>query len=98
LDAGYQSVPVGCYQQGGGGVVRCVGVCLLCVCCGCSNGIPPVDLAGIRLIVLCGFNCPISATLADEGTATDTVPLQPVHLQSDNVRSLNETIVKTRTQ
>lgn len=39
---------------------------------GCSE-LPPFDVAGGRIIVLCMVNCPVTMNLADEGHVTDAL-------------------------
>ncbi len=58
---------------------------------GCTStpGKPtPVDIASAYVISLCFFGCPLSVTVADEGTALST-PAEPVHLIPEVVRAAN---------
>lgn len=55
-----------------------------------SPGGPPVDVAAAYVILVCGFNCPLNTTVADEGTATDAVPNEQTHMLADNIRAVNE--------
>lgn len=54
---------------------------------GCAPNVPPIDLAGIHVILLCGVNCPLAVTLADEGRVTDAVPLEYEDVSADAVRA-----------
>lgn len=56
---------------------------------GCATGTPPVDLASVQMFLICLLNCPVSVTLADEGDATDAVPIEQPP-PPGNTRALNE--------
>jgi len=51
---------------------------------GCTHP-TPLDLAGVRLVLLCLVNCPASVTFSDEGSATDATPLENTSLHPENV-------------
>lgn len=57
---------------------------------GCSNSIPPVDVAGVRLVLVCLLNCPVSVTMADEGQATDAIPLEYPKVSPEGLRAARE--------
>jgi hypothetical protein len=65
-----------------GGVASCAGAP--------RPGAPPIDIASAYVAMFCLLNCPLSITLADEGIATDTMPLPAIHVLPATVRAINE--------
>lgn len=65
-------------------------IVMLIALTGCSPDIPPIDFAGIHMILLCGVNCPLAVTLADEGRVTDAVPLEYEDVSANAVRAIKE--------
>lgn len=52
---------------------------------GCTGANPPVDIIGLRLIMACLFNCPVTVNMADEGEVTDSVAQEPSRIDPENL-------------
>ena len=65
-----------------------LGLLLFVLVSGCAT-IPPFDVAGVRIILLCVINCPVSVNIADEGQLTDTLPLEYPHISPESLQAVN---------
>jgi len=60
---------------------------LVGVVSGCANN-PPIKMVGVRVLLLCVANCPVTVNLANEGRTTDAVAQELPHLLPENFRAV----------